>query len=101
MYPGGIYGLRTTKGRMSTIVWQRRLKGVAEDAHHEAVVALRQRNTEKLEEELLKVSDPTSPDYLKHWNRERLGKFVSPEEGAVKTVIEHLERQGRRHAGPS
>jgi tripeptidyl-peptidase-1 len=57
-------------------------------------VALRQRNTEKLEEELLKVSDPASPQYLQHWSHERLGRFIGPDESAVRIVIEYFERRG-------
>ncbi len=39
------------------------------DSFHTVVFAIKQNNVDKLEDELMKVSDPSSPHYGQHWTR--------------------------------
>jgi tripeptidyl-peptidase-1 len=46
------------------------------DHMHEVIFAVKQRNVDKLHNILVSVSDPTSPDYGKHWTREEVAHFT-------------------------
>jgi subtilase family serine protease len=53
-------------------------------------IALVQRNTDQLEAALLDVSDPDSPNYGKHWTREQVLDFVSPDPRATARLQKFL-----------
>lgn len=47
------------------------------EARHQIVVAVKQRNVDKLEKILYDVSDPQSASYGKHWNRAQITEFTA------------------------
>ena len=54
-------------------------------SYHQGVIAVKQRNVDKLENELLAVSDPYSPRFGKHWTREQLVALTANPEGTEAT----------------
>ncbi|KAH0282525.1 subtilisin-like protein [Aureobasidium namibiae CBS 147.97] len=57
-------------------------------------VALRQNKLEAGEEQLLKISDPDSPQYGQHWTQEQTIDFFKPANATVKAVTEWLVASG-------
>ena len=45
--------------------------------NHTVVFAVQQLNLDKLEEELIAVSTPGSPKYMKHWTRDDVAKLTA------------------------
>jgi len=76
--------------------WRRRKLGddEAETVKHVVVLALKQRNIDKLDAELLKVSDPDSPQYLQHWSRSQVIDFTRPHSSSTLAVDRHLKASG-------
>ncbi len=56
------------------------------DAFHTVVFAVKQNNVEKLEDELMRVSDPKSRHYGRHWTREQVGAFTQNKEGSAAVI---------------
>ena len=59
----------------------------------ELMIVVNQKNTQHLEEELLKVSMPSSPMYGQHWTEEQVVEFTSNPTG----VAAVKEFNGRRN----
>ena len=57
-------------------------------------LALVQQNVGKAEEELLRVSDPTSPHFAKHWNRSQVNSWFKPHSSSVVEVLSWLQKTG-------
>ncbi|EJU00428.1 subtilisin-like protein [Dacryopinax primogenitus] len=68
------------------------------DAHPDMRVPLRialtQSNLDVAYDELLKVSDPESPDFANHWTAKQIAQFFAPSKETVDTVIAWLEDEG-------
>eukprot|EP00928_Gymnodinium_smaydae_P072082 TRINITY_DN55502_c0_g1_i1.p1 TRINITY_DN55502_c0_g1~~TRINITY_DN55502_c0_g1_i1.p1 ORF type:complete len:578 (-),score=108.93 TRINITY_DN55502_c0_g1_i1:87-1820(-) len=60
----------------------------------ELVFAVRQRGRRELEDRLLRVSSPSSPDYGKHMTNEEVQELTRPEPGHVETVLAFLRDHG-------
>ncbi len=56
---------------------------------HTVIFAIKQRNTEHLEDMLMDVSDPSSKHYGRHWTRAEVGEFIANLEGS-KEVLDYL-----------
>lgn len=62
---------------------------------HQIIIAVKQRNTEKLEQILHDVSNPNSPLYGKHWSKEQMEKFTAnPASNAF--VKKFFEKRGAK-----
>lgn len=57
-------------------------------------IGLKQQNTHKLEELLLSVSHPSSPEYGKHWTPKQVVDYFRPSEETVQSVVGWLEDEG-------
>ncbi|EIM82805.1 uncharacterized protein STEHIDRAFT_149190 [Stereum hirsutum FP-91666 SS1] len=57
-------------------------------------IGLKQQNTYKLEELLLSVSHPSSPEYGKHWTPKQVVDYFRPSEETVQSVVGWLEDEG-------
>lgn len=75
-------------GRSSLIKPLRRAHPKTE---HVVVFAVKPRNLEKLEKELLAVSDPSSKRYGKHWTRSDVGKLTRNPKGSD-TLLAYFQR---------
>ncbi|KAJ7657918.1 peptidase S8/S53 domain-containing protein [Mycena polygramma] len=61
-------------------------------------IGLRQSNTDKLYDHLLKVSHPASKTYGKHWTTEEVKAYFRPSEESLGVVMDWLEEVGiERH----
>ena len=83
--------------------WSRRALGEVEaaNAFHVVMVALRQRNLDVLEAELLSAADPDSENYLQFWSRERVSELTAPDPESTRAVLAHLEEAGLQIVGQS
>lgn len=57
-------------------------------------VGLKQNNLDRIEEELLAVSDPTSPRYGKHWTPQEVADFFVPSDETIMLVADWLHAAG-------
>ncbi|KAJ3366136.1 hypothetical protein HDU91_001958, partial [Kappamyces sp. JEL0680] len=57
-------------------------------------IALKQENMDKLHQELLSVSDPSSPRYRQHLSKEQVDRIVLPSEATVQKVAAWLGKNG-------
>jgi subtilase family serine protease len=57
-------------------------------------VAIKQRNTATLEDELLAISSPDSPHYGKIWTLQQIESFTSPSQKSFDAVTNYLESFG-------
>lgn len=57
----------------------------------ELTIALSQSNVDRIDDVLMSVSDPTSPEYGKHWDFKKIHDFLAPSEDAVRGVYSSLE----------
>ncbi|KZT63834.1 subtilisin-like protein [Daedalea quercina L-15889] len=57
-------------------------------------IGLTQPNLETLDDYLLEISHPESPNYGKHWSAAKVAEMFRPPPAAVKTVLEWLEDEG-------
>jgi tripeptidyl-peptidase I len=71
-----------------------RLERHASDAIMPLRFGLRQRNLDKIEEFLLDVSHPESPNYGKHWSPAKVAATFAPSKATVNTVKEWLGSAG-------
>lgn len=55
---------------------------------------LRQENIDQLDELLMAVADPSSPDYGRHWSAERVAHRFAPSNESVAAVTTWLHAQG-------
>ncbi|GJJ12900.1 hypothetical protein Clacol_007146 [Clathrus columnatus] len=55
---------------------------------------LKQSNIDRLEELLMDVSHPHSPNYGKHWSPERIAETFAPTQDSVDSVIDWLDSEG-------
>lgn len=69
-------------------------------SYHQGVIAVKQRNVDRLEQELLAVSDPGSLRYGKHWSREQLAALTANPDGTAATKS-YLEQAGLTVTGQS
>jgi len=60
----------------------------------ELTFAVKQQNIEKLQEELMRVSDPDSPSYGEHLTNEEVHKLVAPKSEHIAAVLNFLESHG-------
>lgn len=74
--------------------WERG-PAVARDQLLEVTLAVKQTNTDALEQRLLEVSDPDNVDlYGQHMTRDEVNEFVKPTTESVAAVREYLARHG-------
>jgi tripeptidyl-peptidase I len=66
----------------------------ASDAIMPLRFGLRQRNLDRIEEFLLDVSHPDSPNYGKHWSPAKVAATFAPSKATVNTVKEWLGSAG-------
>ncbi|KZT61098.1 hypothetical protein CALCODRAFT_447953, partial [Calocera cornea HHB12733] len=57
-------------------------------------IALTQANIDKAHDELMRVSDPSSPHFGKHWSAKEVAEFFAPSKESVDTVMAWLENEG-------
>lgn len=57
-------------------------------------IGLAQRNLETIEDLLLSVSHPDSPDYGKHWSADRIVNHFAPSTETVEAVVDWLMQNG-------
>lgn len=57
-------------------------------------IAVKQTNTDSIEEKLFEVSDPKSPKYGQHWTYEKVHDFLKPSEESLSAIYSWLESHG-------
>jgi len=57
-------------------------------------LAIKQENVDELHDELLKVSDPRSESYGKHWTFEKVHEFLQPSKESKNRIISWLKSNG-------
>ncbi|KZO99718.1 subtilisin-like protein [Calocera viscosa TUFC12733] len=57
-------------------------------------IALSQSNLDIAYDELLRVSDPESPDFASHWTAKQVAEFFAPSKDTLDTVVSWLEQEG-------
>eukprot|EP00662_Eupelagonemidae_sp_cell21_P034161 gene34161-37687_t len=60
----------------------------------ELVFAVKQTNTAELHDALMRVSDPTSPDYGRHLSNAEVHALVAPDPAAIDAVERHIRVHG-------
>ncbi|KAL7920588.1 subtilisin-like protein [Trichoderma austrokoningii] len=57
-------------------------------------IAISQNNVDQAIESLLKISDPTSPEYGQHWSAQKVATAFAPSKQSLKAVIDWLSSVG-------
>lgn len=70
---------------------------VAADAILPIKIGLKQQNLHKGEEYLMDVSDPSSPNYAKHWTAEQVANAFAPSEDTLASIKAWLIQSGVAH----
>jgi tripeptidyl-peptidase-1 len=68
----------------------KRMSRANSNAIHEVVFEVKQKNMDKLEEVLHDVSDPSSPNYGRHWTKQQVVDFTANPEGRD-ALLSHLQ----------
>lgn len=55
---------------------------------------MKQANIDRLEEFLLDVSHPHSPNYGKHWSPKQIAETFAPSQDSIDAVIDWLDSEG-------
>eukprot|EP01040_Poterioochromonas_malhamensis_P005974 gene5974-6421_t len=71
----------------------KKIRPASKQSLHTVIVAVKQKNIEELKQVLEDVSNPSSPNYGKHWTKQKVVDFTSNPEGHD-IIIDHFKVSG-------
>ncbi|KAM0748741.1 subtilisin-like protein [Meredithblackwellia eburnea MCA 4105] len=78
--------------------WKRHRDGPAPRHSFKLSIGLRQSNLDRLDRELLAVSNPDSAEYGKHWKKDQVATFFQPPPATISSVQSWLIGEGFRRS---